>query len=88
MPEVLASPQQDIWAEGELPAREPEPAPSAPEPEAGREPRLKLVNRNQLLLRTVDVEKLVEPDHRVRAIWELAGRLDLTRFTAEVGSVE
>lgn len=39
----------------------------------GEGSRLKRVNRNQLLLRTVDVEKLVEPDHLVRAIWELSG---------------
>jgi transposase len=46
------------------------------------------VNRKQLLLRTVDVETLVEPDHLVRAIWELVGGLDLTRYTAEVEAVE
>jgi len=46
------------------------------------------VNRNQLLLRTVDVEQLVEPDHRVRAIWELVGRLDLTRFEQPIAAVE
>jgi transposase len=60
--------------------------PSEPEPQP--EPRLKPVNRKQLLLRTVDVEKLVEPDHRVRAIWELVGQLDLTGFTADIGLVE
>jgi hypothetical protein len=32
--------------------------------------RCKPVNRQQLLLRSVDVEKLVEEDHPVRAIWE------------------
>ena len=63
-----------------------EPQPRAPEPK--REPRLQAVNRKQLLLRTVDVEKLVEPDHLVRAIWELVGELDLTRYTAEVEAVE
>jgi transposase len=46
------------------------------------------VNRNQLLWRAVDVEKLVPPDHLVRAIWELVGQLDLKGYTAEVGSVE
>ena len=35
-----------------------------------------------------NVEKLVGPDHWVRAIWELVGQLDLTRYTAEVKSVE
>ena len=36
----------------------------------------------------MDVEKLVGPDHLVRAIWELVGHLDLSRYTAEVESVE
>ena len=56
--------------------------------ETEREARLKSVNRNQLLLRTVDVDKLIEPDHLIRAIWQLTGRLDLSGFTADVGSVE
>jgi transposase len=60
--------------------------PSEPEPE--RKPRLKPVNRNQLRLRTVEVEKLVEANHLVRAIWELVGRLDLKGFTAEIAAVD
>ena len=70
-------------------ARDPSPnsAPPGPEEERG-EPRLKRVNRNQLLLRTVDVEQLVEADHAVRAIWELVGRLDLSRFQEPIAAVE
>lgn len=41
--------------------------------------RCKPVERKQLLLRAVDVEKLVGEEHAVRAIWELVGQLDLTR---------
>src|SRR5271157_2194423 len=85
MSDVSASRQPGMWAEAELP-RPPQPLPSPPEPP--RAPRLLPVNRNQLLLRTIDVEKLVGPDHLVRAIWELVGRLDLKGYTAEVGSVE
>jgi transposase len=59
---------------------------SLPEPQ--REPRLQPINRKQLLLRTVDVEKLVAPEHLVRAIWERVGQLDLSSYTAEVKSVE
>ncbi len=59
-----------------------------PQPDPPPKPRLQPINRNQLLLRPVNVEKLVGPDHWVRAIWELVGRLDLTRYTAEVKSVE
>jgi len=74
-----------LWAEAEWP-REWEPTPSEPEPR--RTPRLQPVNRNQLLWHAVEVEKLVGPDHLVRAIWELVGQLDLTGYTAEVKSVE
>jgi transposase len=49
--------------------------------------RCKPVQRRQLLLRTVDVEKLVGPGHAVRAIWELAGKLDLRAFYAEIGAL-
>jgi len=30
-----------------------------------------------------DVEKLVEPEHCVRSIWELVGRLDLRLYYAQ-----
>lgn len=86
MSDASESQEPAMWAEAELPARQPEPIPSAPEPE--REPRLQPVNRKQLLWHAVDVEKLVGPDHLVRAIWELVGQLDLKGYTAEVESVE
>lgn len=75
-----------MWSEAELPQTE--PTAGAVTTDTVREARLKLVNRNQLLLRTVDVDKLVEPDHLVRAIWELTERLDLRKFIADVGSIE
>lgn len=53
-----------------------------------RERRLKRVNRQQMVLRAVDVEKLIEADHAARAIWELVGRLDLRGFRAAIESVE
>jgi transposase len=46
------------------------------------------VNREQLLLRSVDVEKLVEEDHAVRAIWELVDRSDLESFYETIEVVE
>ncbi|QRM33097.1 transposase (plasmid) [Microvirga sp. VF16] len=36
----------------------------------------------------LDVERLVDEDHPVRAIWELAGRLDLSAFVDRIGSLE
>lgn len=50
--------------------------------------RCKPVERKQLLLRAVDVEKLVGEEHAVRAIWELVGQLDLTRYYNEIGALE
>src|SRR5438552_7546915 len=51
-------------------------------------PRLVAIDRRQLFLRTVDVEKLVEPEHCVRSIWELVGRLDLRLYYAQIAAVE
>jgi transposase len=43
-------------------------------------PLIRHVNRQQMSWRAVDVERLVDEDHPARAIWELVGRLDLSRF--------
>jgi transposase len=51
-------------------------------------PRLKPINRQQLVLRPMDVEQLVPEDHEVRAIWEFVGELDLSRYYEEVEAVE
>ena len=54
----------------------------------GTRPRLVAVNRRQMVMRAIDVELLIEEDHSARSIWELVGRLDLSRYYAEIGSVE
>jgi transposase len=51
-------------------------------------PRLVGINRQQLLLRTVDVEQLVDEGHCVRSIWQLVGRLDLRCYYAQIAAVE
>jgi len=56
--------------------------------ERRRAARCKPVNRQQLLLRSVDVEKLVEEGHPVRAIWELVDRSDLESFYETIEAVE
>lgn len=56
--------------------------------EPSGKPRVKAINRQQMMLRPTDVESLVEPDHPVRAIWELAGRLDLKRYYAKIDAYE
>ena len=70
------------------PAPTREPAARAPASAEPRPPRLKPVNRKQLLMRTVDVERLIVEDHPARAIWEFVGRLDLTAFYRDIGAVE
>lgn len=51
-------------------------------------PRLACIDRRQLVLRTVDVERLIEEDHSARSIWELTGRLDLSLYHAQIEAVE
>ena len=41
-----------------------------------------------LILRAVDIEQLVEEDHEVRAIWELVGLLDLSRYYEDIKALE
>jgi transposase len=58
-------------------------------PQSELAPRLKPINRKQLLLlRPVDVERLVPEDHEVRAIWEFTGHLDLTAYYQAIHAVE
>ena len=61
---------------------------SPPKEEQAPRVRRKAINRQQLLLRPVEVEKLVERGHPVRAIWELAGQLDLEPFYAGIEAIE
>ena len=67
--------------------------PSAPGAPAGgvveqAKPRLKAIDRRQMCLHPVEVERLVEADHAVRAIWELVGQRDLSGFYAPIKAVE
>jgi transposase len=50
--------------------------------------RFRAINRSQLMIRPVDVEKLVEEDHSVRAIWVMVCQLDWSQFEEEVKVVE
>lgn len=53
-----------------------------------RRPKVKPIDREQGLLRPVIVEELVGPDHKVRAIWDLTGELDLQAFYGKIRSRE
>jgi transposase len=52
------------------------------------EPRLASINRQQLVLRSIDVERLIDEDHSARLIWQLIGRLDLNLYHAQIEAVE
>lgn len=77
---------QTEWVTAE--AVEPRPAEGKHPGRAKGAPRLKAVDRSQLMLRTVDVEQLVEEDHPARAIWAFTGRMDWSGFYASVQAVE
>ena len=82
------SAEQRILSE-DLEGRRSESSPSLPsEPPGGPKARLKPVNRQQVCLQMVDPERLVEEDHPVRAIWDLLGRLDLSRFQEGIKALE
>ena len=51
-------------------------------------PRFEPINREQMVMRAVDVEQLVDQEHPVRAIWEFVGRLDLSGFCEQIRAVE
>jgi transposase len=51
-------------------------------------PRLACINRQQLVLRSINVEQLIDEDHSARLIWQLIGRLDLSRYHAQIEAVE
>lgn len=54
--------------------------------EVVRVPKLKEVNRKQLIIRPCDIEKLIEADHAARGIWELVSSLDLSGYYKEIAS--
>jgi transposase len=51
-------------------------------------PRLASIDRSQLLLHTVDVERLIDEDHSARSIWHLVGRMNLSLYHAKVAALE
>ena len=81
--------EQTVLVEGweeRPPASSPLPA-SAPLPAQPRL-RLKLVDRQQIVLEVVDTDRLVEQDHDVRAIWDFLQRLDLSRYAEGIKAVQ
>lgn len=61
-----------------LPSPHPAPRPTS---------RVKTANRDQLVLRMVDVEKLIPRHHPARMIWQMVGQLDLSHYEATIEAV-
>jgi transposase len=51
-------------------------------------PRFQQINRDQMVMRSIDVEELIGRGHPARAIWEFVGQLDLRGFWEQVKAVE
>jgi transposase len=79
------SAEQGVLVEGleEQPAPLPLTGPAIP-----GKPRFKAIDRQQLSWQEIDIERLIEQDHPVRAIWDLVCRLNLSRFDERVKAVE
>jgi hypothetical protein len=50
-------------------------------------PRLASIGRSQLLLHTVDIERLIDEDQSARSIWHLVGRINLGLYHAKVATL-
>ena len=66
----------------------PSQSPALPPTGPAGEPKLRPINRDQRTMAVVDVEELIGPDHKARAIWDLVGRLDLSRYLGQICSLE
>lgn len=53
-----------------------------------KKPRLRPIQRNQMILHPIEVERLIPEDHEARAIWEITGSLDLSCYYDNVDSIE
>ena len=51
-------------------------------------PRLRKIDRRQMVLHPVEIEHLIPGDHEVRAIWEIVGSLDLSLYHHHIGALE
>jgi transposase len=51
-------------------------------------PRLRKIDRRQMVLHPVEIERLIPEDHEARAIWEIIGSLDLSCYYDQVDARE
>jgi transposase len=68
------------------------PCSSSPIPEEKKKeqkrPRLRKIDRRQMVLHPVEIERLIPEDHEARAIWEIVGSLDLSCYYDQVDARE
>lgn len=58
--------------------------PGLPEAKRAITPKWRTAERKQMMVAQIYVEELIAPDHKARAIWELAGSLKLEGFAEQV----
>ncbi|MEX2261344.1 MAG: IS1182 family transposase [Bryobacteraceae bacterium] len=77
-PEAGAPPQKLVFGQ--------RPRKGRPDSAGKPKPKLKPIHRSQLMMKVVDLESWVEPNHPARAIWDLMGRMDLSGFYDKIRS--
>ncbi|MBZ5524382.1 MAG: IS1182 family transposase [Acidobacteriia bacterium] len=75
--QVVLLPEVQLWPRAESENTEDKPP-----------VRVKAVQRDQLVMRPLEVEQLLGPEHPARAIWELVGQRDLRPFHKDIKAVE
>ena len=63
-------------------------SPSGKRKKEPKKPRLRKIDRRQMVLHPVEIERLIPLDHEVRALWEFVGSLDLTSYHDHIESKE
>lgn len=63
-------------------------SPALKKKEEKKEPRLRKVDRRQMVLHPVEIERLIPEDHEARAIWEFLGSVDLSSYYDHVDARE
>lgn len=79
---LVVMPDQEALFDTPGGERPPQTSPQAP---AGP-PKLKVVDRKQFRMVMLDVDTLISSDHKARAIWDLTGTLDLSKFREGIRS--
>jgi transposase len=78
----MLSSDETLFPEDDLSTSPPE------ENKETRTPRLRKVDRRQMVFHPVEIDRLIPDDHEARAIWELVGALDLSCYYDGVDAVE